>query len=45
MSSLVWETPTSKISIDLGVSDTAVKNFCKKNNIPKPPRGYWTKGV
>ena len=43
ISKLVWEIPTTKLAIRLGVSDTAVKNFCKKNKVVKPPRGYWTK--
>lgn len=37
----VWETPTSTLSKQLGVSDVAVAKHCKKHGIPKPPRGYW----
>ena len=43
LSKLVWETPTKQIANKLGVSDAAVTKYCKKNNISKPPRGYWTK--
>lgn len=43
MTKLVWDIPTTKLAINLGVSDVAIKNFCKRNNIPKPPRGFWTK--
>lgn len=43
MERMIWEYPTTKIATNLGVSDTAVKNFCKRNNIKKPGRGYWTK--
>lgn len=38
---LLWEKPTSKIAIDLGVSDKSIEKFCKKHNLSKPPRGYW----
>ena len=43
MTRLVFEKPTSQIAMDLGVSDVAIGKFCKKHNIPKPPRGYWSK--
>lgn len=39
---LLWEKPTSKIAKELGVSDSAVSKFARKNNLTKPPRGYWT---
>jgi hypothetical protein len=39
----VWQRSTSTIAKQLGVSDKAVEKFCKKNNISKPPRGYWMK--
>lgn len=42
MRNLVWETPSSVLANKLGVSDTAIKKFCRKNNIEKPSRGYWT---
>jgi hypothetical protein len=43
MTRLVFEKPSSQLAKDLGVSDSAIYKFCKKNNIPKPERGYWTK--
>ncbi len=43
ISKLVWEMPTQKVAEKLGVSDVAIGKFCKKQNISKPPRGYWTK--
>ena len=43
MSKLVLEKPTSQLAIDLGVSDVAIGKYCKKHNILKPERGYWTK--
>lgn len=40
---LVWEKPTTHIAKEYGVSDVAVKKWCKKYQIEKPPRGYWAK--
>ncbi len=39
----VWQTPGSKLSAELGVSDVAIAKQCKKMAIPRPPRGYWAK--
>lgn len=38
---LVWESPTSTLARNLGVSDTAIKKWCDIYKIAKPPRGYW----
>lgn len=40
---LIWEKPTVQIAKQFGVSDKAVEKWCKKYDISKPPRGYWTK--
>lgn len=40
---LVWEKSTLQLSKELGVSDKAVENKCKKYGIKKPERGYWAK--
>jgi len=40
---LVWEKPISVLSKLLGVSDNAIGKRCKKLNIKKPSRGYWSK--
>lgn len=40
---LVWEKPSMDIAKDYGVSDRTIVNWCRSYNIPKPPRGYWTK--
>lgn len=40
---LVWEKPTQKLAVSLGVSDKAIEKHCIKNNISKPPRGHWNK--
>ena len=39
----LWEKPTIKIAKEIGVSDMAISNFCKKHNLTKPPRGFWKK--
>lgn len=39
----VWETPISKLCKKYGLSDVGLAKICKRNNIPKPPLGYWTK--
>jgi len=39
----VWSKPTTEVAKELGVSDVTVSNLCKKLNIEKPERGYWTK--
>lgn len=38
---LVWSKSVVELSKDFGVSDSAIGKACKKNKIPKPPRGYW----
>lgn len=45
MTLLVSQSPMSKISKNLGVSDKAIAKYCAKHNIQKPPRGHWTKMV
>lgn len=39
---LVWKIPTTKIAEKYNVSDKAVEKWCKKYQLTKPPRGYWT---
>lgn len=39
---LIWEKPTTHIAKKYGVSDKAIAKWCKKYNIKKPPRGYWS---
>lgn len=43
MSELVLNVPTSVLSKQLNVSDSAIGKFCKKHGIQKPSRGSWTK--
>ncbi len=40
---MIWKKPTTHIAASFGVSDKAVEKWCKKYEIQKPPRGYWTK--
>jgi hypothetical protein len=40
---LVWEIPTVKIAQIYGCSDVMITKLCKKWNIIKPGKGYWTK--
>jgi hypothetical protein len=37
----IWETPTTKLAKEFGISDVAVGKICKKLDTPKPPPGYW----
>jgi len=39
----VWARPTSEIAKELGVSDVALANLCRRLQVPKPPRGYWAR--
>lgn len=39
----VWQTPTSKLTKEFGISDSGLGKICKRHNIPKPPLGYWAK--
>jgi hypothetical protein len=39
----IWNTPTTKLAKDFGLSDVALGKICKKHSIPKPPLGYWAR--
>ncbi len=39
----VWTKPMSRLSRQYGLSDVGLAKICKKNNIPRPPRGYWAR--
>ena len=43
MRSLVWEKSMANIAKDLKASDSAVNDFCKRNGISTPPKGFWNK--
>ena len=38
---LVWSKPMTHVAKDLGISDVMLGKMCKKQLVPKPPRGYW----
>lgn len=40
---LVWSTPMRALAPKFGLSDVGLAKICKKNNIPRPPVGYWAK--
>lgn len=40
---MVWEKPLTQIAKEVGVADTSVRKHCIRNNIPLPPRNFWTK--
>lgn len=42
---IVWQEPINKIAKRLCVSDNAIHKFCKRNNIQKPPHGYWLRDI
>ena len=38
---LVWSKTTRDVAGHLGMSDTGVAKLCDRNNVERPPRGYW----
>jgi hypothetical protein len=40
---LVWSKPGTTLAKELGISDTMIKNHCRKHKIPRPDPGYWAK--
>ena len=38
---LVWSKAVTKLADEFGLSDVGFAKLCKRNNIPRPPRGYW----
>jgi len=40
---LVWSVPMRKLATQLQMSDRGLAKLCARENIPVPPRGYWTK--
>lgn len=39
----VWSQPTLHVAREYGLSDVGLAKLCKRNSIPKPPRGYWAR--
>ena len=40
---LVWAKPVRAVAGDFGISTGAVATQCKRHDVPRPSRGYWTK--
>lgn len=40
---LVWSLPMKTLAARYGVSDVALAKFCRRRQVPVPPRGYWAK--
>ena len=38
---LVWSKPTRDCAEQLSISDTGLAKLCKRNDVIRPPRGYW----
>ncbi|MFC1828041.1 hypothetical protein ACFL0O_00330 [Thermodesulfobacteriota bacterium] len=39
----VWTVAITRLSKEYGLSDVGLAKICKRNNIPRPPRGYWAR--
>ena len=39
----VWTVPMARLAKDYGLSDVGLAKICKKERIPRPPRGYWAR--
>lgn len=40
---MVWETPMIHLAKQLNLSDVGLRNICKKQGIPLPRAGHWTR--
>jgi hypothetical protein len=38
---LVWSAPLTAVAPQFEISDVALKNTCRRFDIPVPPRGHW----
>ncbi len=43
LSDLVWSKPVTQVARSVGVTNSAVKRYCKRRGINTPPRGHWSK--
>jgi hypothetical protein len=39
----VWSTPMNRLALELGVSATRLADDCRRNAVPTPRAGYWSK--
>ena len=40
---MVWERSAKEVARELGISDVALGKLCRRLQVPKPPRGYWSR--
>jgi hypothetical protein len=40
---LIWSVPVSRLAPLFDLSDRGLSKYCRRANIPVPPRGYWAK--
>ena len=40
---LVWTTPASRLAKEYAISDVGLGKLCRRQEIPRPPRGYWAR--
>lgn len=38
---LVWSNTMTVLADLFGVSDTAIRRYCDRHGVPRPPQGYW----
>ena len=39
----VWQTPMTRLGLQLGISGNGLAKICQRLDVPYPPRGYWAK--
>lgn len=39
----VWSTPMNRLALELGVSAPRLTDDCRRNSVPTPRAGYWSK--
>jgi hypothetical protein len=39
----VWSEPVTKLAREYGLSDVGFAKLCKRNEVPRPPRGFWSR--
>ncbi len=39
----VWSEAVTRLAKEYGLSDVGFAKLCKRNKIPRPPRGYWAR--
>ncbi len=42
---LVWSKPTRDCAEQLGMSDTGLAKLCRRNDVVRPPNGYWLRSI